>query len=82
MIAQDLHVPGSYKRMEHQLRRGNKRLFFRTLLLTSCVKIGIISSSVLLSMWWTWFRRLSVSDIISVVGMSAMADDIMLGIYR
>ena len=71
--------PGKYSRIEHQLRRGRRWTLFRFLRSTSCVNIGIMSSSVYLSIVCTLLRLFNTSAMISGGGVLTMADEMTLG---
>lgn len=75
-------VPGCHSRMAHQFRCGRRCLLFLGLPSTPCWKRGIMSSSVCLSKWCTLFLLFNTSAIKSGGGVLAMADEIMLGMYR
>lgn len=68
---------GLYSRIEHQFLRLRRRLLFLGLPSTSCVKIGIMSSSVSASKWCTLLRLLRISASMSGGGALTMAEDMM-----
>lgn len=78
-------LPGTYRRMEHQLRWGSSLLLLRGLPSTPWPKMGIMSSNVslfspaALSKTCTLLRLLSTSASMSGGGVLAMADEMTLG---